>query len=190
MLKQIPNRELALIEYLKGVTKKDAELTREYHDFQIEAMVEYAPDEVLPFLKRSVYFDVDKVLALCKAGGGSLNKAVVYLLAQLGRHKESLDIIFDGMADFGYAIVRPAPPPRATKEMAHAGRPGRADRLFGAGRAEVRARARRRWAVGGADRPHTRRAAGAGQTATKGGAFLALQNRAFLCSTQHSAFLL
>eukprot|EP01052_Picozoa_sp_SAG31_P006369 SAG31_NODE_292_length_18283_cov_10.859859_12_plen_1118_part_00 len=100
ILKQIPAMKLALIDYLKDMNKKDATLTVDYHDFLLEKMVENSPGDVLPFLKRSVSFNVENALELCKAKGGSLNKAVVHLLSRLGKHKESLDIIFDQMGNF------------------------------------------------------------------------------------------
>ena len=48
VLRQIPGKELALLEYLKAVTKKDPELTKDYHDFQLEKLAEVGRGAMRP----------------------------------------------------------------------------------------------------------------------------------------------
>ncbi|KAJ3348008.1 Vacuolar protein sorting-associated protein 41 [Allomyces javanicus] len=88
--------------YLLALFKDDAHSAPDLQEHLLELLVEFRSKELLDFLKRSVYYPLDKALALCESH--DLLQEQVYVLGRIGNNKRALEIMMDRMDDIHMAI--------------------------------------------------------------------------------------
>ncbi|KNE55443.1 hypothetical protein AMAG_01334 [Allomyces macrogynus ATCC 38327] len=88
--------------YLLALFKDDAHSAPDLQDHLLELLVEFRSKELLDFLKRSIYYPLDKALALCESH--DLLQEQVYVLGRIGNNKRALEIMMDRMDDIHMAI--------------------------------------------------------------------------------------
>ncbi|KAJ3370342.1 Vacuolar protein sorting-associated protein 41 [Allomyces arbusculus] len=88
--------------YLLALFKDDAHSAPDLQEHLLELLVEFRSKELLDFLKRSIYYPLDKALALCESH--DLLQEQVYVLGRIGNNKRALEIMMDRMDDIHMAI--------------------------------------------------------------------------------------
>jgi hypothetical protein len=81
--------------YLFALFQHDPHLTPELHTELMILICKFRPSALMEFLKRSVYFELDRALALCETM--QLLEEQVYVLGRIGNHKKALEIMMKKM---------------------------------------------------------------------------------------------
>ncbi|XP_028395633.1 vacuolar protein sorting-associated protein 41 homolog [Dendronephthya gigantea] len=103
VVRQLTPRPEYLYTYLDAVFQKDPELSMDFHEIQVPLYAEFDRPKLLPFLKRSNYYPLQKALNECKQR--ELIEEMVFLLGRMGNNKEALQLIIEKEADVEKAIV-------------------------------------------------------------------------------------
>ncbi|ORZ31729.1 hypothetical protein BCR44DRAFT_148290 [Catenaria anguillulae PL171] len=85
-----------------GAAGGNAAAAHQLHGDLLDLIAEYRPASLLEFLKRSVYYPLDRALALTEKKG--MLREMVYVLGRMGDHKRALVIMMDRMDDIEMAI--------------------------------------------------------------------------------------
>lgn len=96
-------RERQLFLYLDVLcTRKDLEEGKKYHGRLVGLYADYAPQNLLSFLKRSTRYPMQEALEVCEAHG--LVNERIYILARMGHTREALELITTELADIHHAV--------------------------------------------------------------------------------------
>lgn len=88
--------------YLHELFEKDPTSGKDFHDLQVELYAEYEPRLLLPFLRSSNYYSLDKAYNVCTRR--SLSREQVYILGRMGNSREALSLIITKLNDMQEAI--------------------------------------------------------------------------------------
>ncbi|KAL2623253.1 hypothetical protein R1flu_003458 [Riccia fluitans] len=97
-----PDQRHFLHAYLHALFEKDPYAGREFHDMQVELYADFEPRLLLPFLRSSQHFNLDKAYEICTKRG--LTRERVFLLGRMGNVKEALGLIINKLQDMEEAI--------------------------------------------------------------------------------------
>lgn len=100
VVKELSNNSQYLYYYLDEFDKKDN--TGKYHEELVTLYAEHEPSKLLPFLKRSKNYPIQKALDICKRQ--LFYPEMVFLLGRMGSTKEALSIIINQLHDTDKAI--------------------------------------------------------------------------------------
>eukprot|EP00252_Welwitschia_mirabilis_P005003 TRINITY_DN1539_c0_g1_i1.p1 TRINITY_DN1539_c0_g1~~TRINITY_DN1539_c0_g1_i1.p1 ORF type:complete len:997 (-),score=210.12 TRINITY_DN1539_c0_g1_i1:238-3228(-) len=92
----------ALHTYLHELFEADPHAGRDFHGLQVELYAHYEPRLLLPFLRSSQHYSLDKAYEICTRKG--LVKEQVYILGRMGNSKEALALIINKLEDMEQAI--------------------------------------------------------------------------------------
>lgn len=102
VVKQLSGNPEFLHWYLHGLFKKDPHIAHEFHEYQIELYAKYDYTKLLPFLRQSNYYPLEKALAICEQR--CLYPEMVFILGRMGNHKQALHLLIDQIGDVKQAI--------------------------------------------------------------------------------------
>lgn len=88
VVSKLKNRPTLLWVYLDQVIKRDPDSHPEYHQKLVELYAEHAQDRLLPFLKSSNLYSLEKALHICQ--NRNYIHEMVFLLARMGNTKQAL----------------------------------------------------------------------------------------------------
>jgi hypothetical protein len=90
-------------EYLHALFRKDHALASRFHDEQVSLYAEFAPKELMYFLKNSNGYTLERALEACEKW--RLHSEMVFLLKRMGNTEEALRLIIDELHDVREAIA-------------------------------------------------------------------------------------
>jgi hypothetical protein len=88
--------------YLHMLFEKDPTAGREYHGLQVELYADYEPRLLLPFLRSSHYYSLDKAYEVCTKRG--LTRERVFILGRMGNSRDALALIINELKDIEQAV--------------------------------------------------------------------------------------
>ncbi|BBN13096.1 vacuolar protein sorting-associated protein 41 [Marchantia polymorpha subsp. ruderalis] len=97
-----PDQRQLLHSYLHALFEKDPNAGKDFHNMQVELYADFEPRLLLPFLRSSQHFNLDKAYEICAKRG--LTRERVFLLGRMGNVKEALGLIINTLQDMEEAI--------------------------------------------------------------------------------------
>ncbi|XP_031112370.1 vacuolar protein sorting-associated protein 41 homolog [Ipomoea triloba] len=88
--------------YLHALFEINPHAGRDYHDLQVELYAEYDPKMLLPFLRSSQHYTLEKAYDICVKR--NLLKEQVFILGRMGNSKQALAVIINKLGDIEEAI--------------------------------------------------------------------------------------
>ncbi|CAH9072753.1 unnamed protein product [Cuscuta europaea] len=88
--------------YLHALFETNPHAGRDYHDLQVELYSEYDPKMLLPFLRSSQHYTLEKAYDICVKR--NLLKEQVFILGRMGNSKQALAVIINKIGDIEEAI--------------------------------------------------------------------------------------
>ncbi|XP_019199476.1 PREDICTED: vacuolar protein sorting-associated protein 41 homolog isoform X2 [Ipomoea nil] len=88
--------------YLHALFETNPHAGRDYHDLQVELYAEYDPKMLLPFLRSSQHYTLEKAYDICVKR--NLLKEQVFILGRMGNSKQALAVIINKLGDIEEAI--------------------------------------------------------------------------------------
>ena len=102
VIKKLKSKPFLLFSYLDQLVHKDPEVCAQYHGLLVELYAQYSVDKLMPFLRSSNHYHLEKALEVCRKK--NLFNEIVFLLGRMGNTKEALQMITDKLNDINYAI--------------------------------------------------------------------------------------
>lgn len=97
MVKQLEAKPKFLYMYLDSLFDKDPQFCLPYSDRLVELYAEYEPERLMPFLRTSNFYDLEKALRICKES--DYVPEMVFLLGRMGNNKQALMLIIERLGD-------------------------------------------------------------------------------------------
>ncbi|CAN6471406.1 unnamed protein product [Victoria cruziana] len=88
--------------YLHSLFEVDPNAGRDFHDLQVELYAEYEPPMLLPFLRSSQHYRLDKAQEICVKK--NLLREQVFILGRMGIPKRALSVLINKLEDMEEAI--------------------------------------------------------------------------------------
>eukprot|EP00250_Pteridium_aquilinum_P016332 c23054_g2_i1 orf=454-3357(-) len=88
--------------YLHELFEKDPNAGKDFHGLQVELYADYEPRLLLPFLRSSHYYSLDKAYDVCTRR--SLTRERVFILGRMGNTREALSLIITKLKDMEEAV--------------------------------------------------------------------------------------
>ena len=83
--------------YLDSLFDKDPQFCLPYSDRIVELYAEYDHDRLMPFLRASNFYDLEKALKICRER--DYVTEMVFLLGRMGNNKQALMLIIERLGD-------------------------------------------------------------------------------------------
>ncbi|XP_073944885.1 vacuolar protein sorting-associated protein light [Choristoneura fumiferana] len=97
---QLENNDIYLFKYLDAYIK--VEPNGKYHGELVKLYAKYAREKLLPFLKSSDNYPIERALDVCQSN--KFYPEMVFLLGRIGNTREALQIIIEQLNDINQAI--------------------------------------------------------------------------------------
>ncbi|GAB2274698.1 Vacuolar protein sorting-associated protein 41 [Dionaea muscipula] len=88
--------------YLQSLFEMNPHAGKEFHDMQVELYAKYDPKMLLPFLRSSQHYTLEKAYEICLKKDLLLEQ--VFILGRMGNPKEALAVIINKLGDMEEAI--------------------------------------------------------------------------------------
>ncbi|KAF3455143.1 hypothetical protein FNV43_RR05591 [Rhamnella rubrinervis] len=88
--------------YLHSLFEVNPHAGKDYHDMQVELYAEYDPKMLLPFLRSSQHYKLEKAYEICVKR--DLLREQVFILGRMGNSKQALAVIINKLGDIQEAI--------------------------------------------------------------------------------------
>ncbi|WWC72071.1 uncharacterized protein I206_106031 [Kwoniella pini CBS 10737] len=102
VVQQLEEKPKYLYMYLDALLDKDPQFCIPYSDRMVELYAQYDLDRLMPFLRASNYYDLEKAYEICKER--DLVTELVFLLGRMGNNKKALMLIIERLGDVQRAI--------------------------------------------------------------------------------------
>jgi hypothetical protein len=102
VVEQLTPLPRSLHHYLHALFVRDPHAGRDYHEMQIALYADYAPALLLPFLRQSTYYRLERAYATCVER--KLYREQVFILGRMGDTKKALSLIMEQLGDVKQAI--------------------------------------------------------------------------------------
>ncbi|KAK4685521.1 vacuolar protein sorting-associated protein 41, partial [Tremellales sp. Uapishka_1] len=99
---QLEARPQYLYMYLDSLFEKDPQFCLPYSDRMVELYAAYNVDALMPFLRASNFYDLEKALTICRER--DYVSEMVFLLGRMGNNKQALMLIIERLGDVQRAI--------------------------------------------------------------------------------------
>jgi hypothetical protein len=96
-VKQLEERPEYLFKYLQAIFQKDQALAFPYSDRMIALGATYDPSQLLPLLRASNAYDLEKAYTICKEH--DFVPEMVFLLGRMGNNRQALMLIIERLGD-------------------------------------------------------------------------------------------
>lgn len=83
--------------YLDSLFDKDPQFALPYSDRLVELYAEYNHERLMPFLRASNFYDLEKALRICRER--DYVAEMVFLLGRMGNNKQALMLIIERLGD-------------------------------------------------------------------------------------------
>lgn len=97
MIKQLEPKPQYMYMYLDSLFDKDPQFALPYSDRLVELYAEYDPERLMPFLRASNFYDLEKALHICRER--DYVPEMVFLLGRMGNNKQALMLIIERLGD-------------------------------------------------------------------------------------------
>lgn len=97
MVNQLDVKPQYLYMYLDSLFDKDPQFCLPYSDRIVELYAEYDHDRLMPFLRASNFYDLEKALKICRER--DYVTEMVFLLGRMGNNKQALMLIIERLGD-------------------------------------------------------------------------------------------
>ncbi|MBA0557963.1 hypothetical protein Golob_015004 [Gossypium lobatum] len=88
--------------YLHSLFEVNPHAGKDFHDMQVELYVEYEPKMLLPFLRSSQHYTLEKAYEICDRR--DLLREQVFILGRMGNSKQALAVIINELGDIEEAV--------------------------------------------------------------------------------------
>ncbi|CAL1378642.1 unnamed protein product [Linum trigynum] len=88
--------------YLHSLFEANPHAGKEYHDMQVELYADYDPKMLLPFLRSSQHYKLEKAFDICVKR--DLLREQVFILGRMGNAKKALAVIINKLGDIEEAV--------------------------------------------------------------------------------------
>ncbi|XP_074573992.1 vacuolar protein sorting-associated protein 41 homolog [Curcuma longa] len=88
--------------YLHALFEIDPQAGKDFHDLQVELYAEYEPKMLLPFLRSSQHYRLEKAYEICMKK--ELVREQVFILGRMGNAKQALALIINKLEDMEEAV--------------------------------------------------------------------------------------
>ncbi|CAA0813525.1 Vacuolar protein sorting-associated protein 41 homolog [Striga hermonthica] len=88
--------------YLHALFESNPHAGRDYHDMQVELYADYDPKMLLPFLRSSQHYTLEKAHEICVKR--DLLRELVFILGRMGNSRQALAVIINKLGDIEEAI--------------------------------------------------------------------------------------
>ncbi|XP_047319698.1 vacuolar protein sorting-associated protein 41 homolog [Impatiens glandulifera] len=88
--------------YLHSLFEANPHAGRDFHDMQVELYAEYDQKMLVPFLRSSQHYTLEKAYEICLQKG--LLREQVFILGRMGNSKKALAVIINNLGDIAEAI--------------------------------------------------------------------------------------
>ncbi|KAK8683394.1 hypothetical protein V6N13_039455 [Hibiscus sabdariffa] len=88
--------------YLHSLFEVNPHAGKDFHDMQVELYVEYDPKMLLPFLRSSQHYKLEKAYDICARK--NLLREQVFVLGRMGNSKQALAVIINELGDIEEAV--------------------------------------------------------------------------------------
>lgn len=102
VVEQLTALPRSLHHYLHALFVRDPHAGRDYHEQQIALYADFAPALLLPFLRQSTYYRLERAYATCVER--KLYREQVFILGRMGDTKKALALIMEQLGDVKQAI--------------------------------------------------------------------------------------
>jgi len=102
VVSQLSSRGELLHTYLHALFLKDAHAGADFHEQQVSLYAMYDPKLLLPFLRQSMHYPLEKAYAICEQKG--LYEEMVFILGRMGNAKQALKLIIKKLEKVGMAV--------------------------------------------------------------------------------------
>eukprot|EP00124_Ichthyophonus_hoferi_P001738 Ihof_evm10s99 gene=Ihof_evmTU10s99 len=99
---QLQDEPRFLFKYLHALFIKNQHLGSSFHDQMVAMYAQYDYLNLMPFLRQSNYYALEKAFKVCDEMG--LVSEMIFLLGRMGNHKEALHLIIERLQDVEQAI--------------------------------------------------------------------------------------
>jgi hypothetical protein len=97
VVKQLEVKPQYLYMYLDSLFDKDPQFSLPYSDRLVELYAEYDHERLMPFLRASNFYDLEKALRICRER--DYVTEMVFLLGRMGNNKQALMLIIERLGD-------------------------------------------------------------------------------------------
>lgn len=105
MVKQLEEKPHYLYMYLDSLFDKDPQFCLPYSDRIVELYADYDHDRLMPFLRASNFYDLEKALKICRER--DYVTEMVFLLGRMGNNKQALMLIIERLGDVQMVCLLP-----------------------------------------------------------------------------------
>jgi vacuolar protein sorting-associated protein 41 len=98
---QLPVRRW-LHEYLHALFLRDPHVGRDFHQLMIDLYADFDREQLLPFLRQSNYYPLEKALEVCQQR--ELYRETVFLMGRMGNAKNGLQLLIEKIGEVREAI--------------------------------------------------------------------------------------
>ncbi|OWT37452.1 vacuolar protein sorting 41 [Cryptococcus neoformans Bt1] len=102
VVRQLETKPQYLYIYLDALLDKDPQYSLPYSDRMVELYAAYDVDRLMPFLRTSNFYDLEKAYDVCKERDYVLE--MVFLLGRMGNNKRALMLLIERLGDVERAI--------------------------------------------------------------------------------------
>lgn len=102
VVNQLKDYPRFLHTYLHALFKFDPHRGSDFHELQVALYAEYDYKMLLPFLRQSNYYPLEKAYKVCEGRG--LVPEMVFILGRMGNNKQALTLIIEKLKDVKQAI--------------------------------------------------------------------------------------
>ncbi|KAF5744798.1 hypothetical protein HS088_TW07G00378 [Tripterygium wilfordii] len=88
--------------YLQSLFEANPHAGKDFHDMQVELYADYDPKMLLPFLRSSQHYTLEKAYEICVKR--DLLKEQVFILGRMGNSKKALAVIINKLGDIEEAV--------------------------------------------------------------------------------------
>ncbi|KAK9124041.1 hypothetical protein Sjap_013643 [Stephania japonica] len=88
--------------YLHSLFETNPHAGKDYHDMQVELYADYDPKMLLPFLRSSQHYQLEKAYEICVRR--DLLREQVFILGRMGNSKQALSVIINKLEDIQEAV--------------------------------------------------------------------------------------
>lgn len=96
------DKEKHLYLFLDEVFSKNKQLSRDYHEMQIELYCKFNQDKLLLFLQQTEAYEMQRAIAICQQYNRYQEEC--YLLNKMGNEKEAIKVLIDKCTNVSEAM--------------------------------------------------------------------------------------
>jgi hypothetical protein len=97
VVQQLTDKPQLLHEYLHHLFVKDPHIGKDFHELQVTLYADYDYKQLLPFLRQSNYYPLEKAYKACE--DRNLFREMVFIMGRMGNNKQGLKLLIEKIGD-------------------------------------------------------------------------------------------